>query len=154
MIGKFANVVAAFAAVFVLSTAAEAAERATAEEAVAMVGKAVAMFRADGADKTFPAVNDKAGPFVKNELYVFVIDFSGKMLAHGANPGLVGKSLIDLKDANGGHLIQNMIAVAKDKGKGWVEYKWPNPVTKKIEGKASYVEKVTADVLFGAGIYK
>jgi len=46
-----------------------------------------------------------------------------------------------------------MVEVAKGKGKGWVEYKWPNPVNSAIESKASYVERVD-DMLVGSGIYK
>jgi hypothetical protein len=45
-------------------------------------------------------------------------------------------------------------AFAKEKGKGWVEgYKFLNPVSQKIEGKAMYLERV-GDTLVGCGIYK
>ncbi|HCE07957.1 MAG TPA: histidine kinase, partial [Oxalobacteraceae bacterium] len=39
------------------------------------------------------------------------------------------------------------------KGKGWVDYKWPNPATKILEAKSSYVERYE-DVYVGCGIYK
>jgi hypothetical protein len=43
---------------------------------------------------------------------------------------------------------------AKDKGKGWVEgYKFLNPVSQKIEGKAMDLEHV-GNTLVGCGIYK
>ena len=42
---------------------------------------------------------------------------------------------------------------AKKDGEGWVDYKWPNPTTKKVEGKSSYVKKV-GDLIIGVGIYK
>jgi signal transduction histidine kinase len=58
-----------------------------------------------------------------------------------------------LKDVEGKPLIRQMVDIAKTKGNGWVEYKWPNPVTKSVEAKSSYVERVE-DVLVGAGIYK
>jgi signal transduction histidine kinase len=38
-------------------------------------------------------------------------------------------------------------------GSGWVDYKWPNPVTKKIQTKSAYVVKVNDNVC-GTGYYK
>jgi signal transduction histidine kinase len=46
-----------------------------------------------------------------------------------------------------------MVDIAKSKGKGWVDFKWPNPVTKAVESKSGYVERVD-DFLIGSGIYK
>ena len=71
----------------------------------------------------------------------------------GANPALVGKNLIDLKDQNGKFLIRELAATAKNPGAGWVDYKWPNPNTKLIEAKSSYVERI-GDYFVGVGIYQ
>ena len=46
-----------------------------------------------------------------------------------------------------------MIALVKASGGGWITYKWPHPVTHKIEEKTSYVERV-GDYLVGVGIYR
>jgi cytochrome c len=46
-----------------------------------------------------------------------------------------------------------MIEDAKTKGTGWSDYKWANPVTKKIDDKTTYFMKVD-DVVLGCGIYK
>ena len=35
-----------------------------------------------------------------------------------------------------------MVEIANGAGSGWVDYKWPNPQTNKIEDKSSYVEKM------------
>ena len=81
-------------------------------------------------------------------------DLNGKNLAQGANPKLVGRDLIGLKDPDGKPLIQMFVDLAKTKGKGWVEgYKFLNPVSQKIEGKAMYLERV-GETLVGCGIYK
>jgi len=45
---------------------------------------------------------------------------------------LIGKNLAELKDAEGKLFVQKMIEVAKKEGKGWVDYQWTNPVTKKL----------------------
>jgi len=83
-----------------------------------------------------------------------VFDMSGKTMAHGANKKLLDKNLIDLKDADGKAFIKEFIDVANKKGQGWVDYKWPHPVTKAIEHKSSYVEKLNDNTFIGVGIYK
>lgn len=131
-----------------------AADKGSADEAVAMVKKAVAMVKADGKDKTFAAIADTSNPtFHDRDLYIYVYDLNGVALAHGNNPKMVGKPLIGLKDNEGKAMIKEMVDLANSKGKGWVEFKWPNPVTKTVEAKAGYVEKVD-DMLIGSGIYK
>jgi cytochrome c len=133
-----------------------AAERGTREEAVAMVKKAVAHFNKVGKEAALADFNDPKGKFVDRDLYLFVFGTSGDgvELANGANIKLVGKHLIDLRDADGKYMVKEFLATANSAaGSGWIEYKWPNPVTKGIDAKASYVEKV-GDILIGCGIYK
>ena len=146
--------VAVSLSIFTLSGSALAADKGTADEAIAMVKKASALIKSDGKEKAFAAFADRANPtFHDRDLYIFVYDLDGVALANGNNPKMVGRHLIDMKDNEGKPLIKEMVDLAKSKGKGWVEYKWPDPITKDIESKASYVEKVD-DMLVGSGIYK
>lgn len=130
-----------------------AADQGTAAEAEAMVKKAVSYIKANGSEKSYEEfTNGKT--FKDRDLYVIVYDLNGKNLAQGANPKLVGKDLIGLKDPDGKPVIKMFVDLAKEKGKGWVEgYKFMNPVTQKMEGKAMYLERV-GDTLVGCGIYK
>jgi cytochrome c len=125
----------------------------TADEAKAMMKKAVAYVKAVGKDKAFAEFTNQKGKFIDRDLYIFAVDFTGKTLAHGGNDKLVGKDLYGLKDADGKPFIQSFIEVAKTKGSGWVDYKWQNPVTKTIEDKSTYVQKID-DYFLGCGIYK
>jgi cytochrome c len=136
-----------------MTGAASAADQGTAAEAEAMVKKAVAYIKANGPEKAYEEfTNGKS--FKDRDLYIIVYDLNGKNLAQGANPKLVGKDLIGLKDPDGKPLIQMFVDLAKTKGKGWVEgYKFLNPVSQKIEGKAMYLERV-GETLVGCGIYK
>jgi cytochrome c len=136
-----------------IGTVVFAAEKGTAEEATAMVKKGVDYVKANGKEKAFAEFSNPTGQFVKGDLYVMVYDMDGLNKAHGANPKLIGKNLLDIKDANGVYIVKSFIEVAKGKGKGWVDYKWPNNITKAVESKSTYVEKVD-DVLIGVGIYK
>lgn len=139
--------------VLTFASAAFAAEKGTADEAMSMVKKGVQLVKTNGKEKAFAEFSDPHGQFVKGDLYVMVYDMEGINKAHGSNPKLVGKNLIDIKDANGVFIVKNFIEVAKGKGHGWVDYKWPNSTTKAVEMKSTYVEKVD-DILIGVGIYK
>jgi signal transduction histidine kinase len=150
------RMLAAVAAVTLLmfAGAAAASENGTKDEAVAMVKRVEAMFAKDGADATFKAVSDKlVATFHDRDLYPFIYDMKGTCVAHGARPALIGKNLIDLKDQDGKYLIRELVAIANGPGSGWVDYKWPNPLTNKIEDKTSYVEKM-GDYFVGVGVYK
>ncbi|CAN7692236.1 cache domain-containing protein [Pseudoduganella sp. LjRoot289] len=130
-----------------------AAERGTADEAMAMAKKAIAYLKANGREKAFAEINNHAGQFVDRDLYVVVYDLNGKNLAHGQNPRMIGKDLIDIRDADGKSYMRERVELIKTKGKGWQDYKFLDPLTKKIEPKSMYVEKVD-DLIVGCGIYK
>jgi len=144
-----------FAALIAMAAPAPAAnEFGSKDEAVAMVKRVQDMFKTEGAEAAFTAISDKSTTeFHDRDLYAFVYDMSGKCVAHGARPALIGKNLIDLKDQDGKFLIREMVDMAKGPGSGWIEYKWPNPITNKIEDKLSYVEKM-GDYFVGVGVYK
>lgn len=136
-----------------LQTAAVAAERGTSDEAVALVKKAIAYLKANGKDKAFAEFSNPSGQFKDRDLYIMVYDMSGNNKAHGANAKLIGKNLSEIKDADGKYIVKSFIEVAGSKGTGWVDYKWPNPVSSAVEPKSTYVEKYD-DILLGCGIYK
>lgn len=149
----FLKLVFAALAVIGLQFAAVAATNGSADEAKAMVEKAVKLIETEGKDKAFQQFNDPSGPFVDRDLYVFVLNMEGVTVSHGANKALIGKSLLNLKDADGKPFIQEMLEMGKAGTAGWIDYKWANPQTKKVELKSSYIKKV-GDVMVGVGIYK
>ncbi len=153
LVSLFKFFVSATVLSFAMSGVAHAADQGTAAEAEAMVKKAVAYIKTNGPEKAYEEFTHGKS-FKDRDLYIIVYDLNGKNLAQGANPKLVGKDLIGLKDPDGKPLIQMFVDLAKGKGKGWVEgYKFLNPVSQKIEGKAMYLERV-GDTLVGCGIYK
>lgn len=132
---------------------AVAGERGTADEAVAMVKKAIAFMKANGREKAYAEINNPNGQFKDRDLYVVVYDLKAKNIAHGANPRMIGKDLIEMKDADGKAFMKERVEIMKAKDKGWQDYKFLNPVTKKIEPKSMYLEKFE-DVIVACGIYK
>ena len=126
-----------------------------ADEAVALVKKAIAYIKANGRDKAFAEISNPKGQFVDRSLYIFVYDLKGQSLAigNGNAAKMVGKNLMDMRDADGNYLVKGLIGVAVAKEHGWYDYRWPNPVSKAVEVKSSYVEKFE-DMMVGCGIYK
>jgi cytochrome c len=133
--------------------ASAATQKGNRQEAVAMVKRAVAMVKTEGREKAFAAISDPANTdFHDRDLYIYVYDFNGVVLAHGNNPQMVGTPRIALRDMEGKFMIKEMITLAKTRGGGWINYKWPNPVTKTVELKEGYIERVD-DFLIGSGAY-
>lgn len=132
-----------------------AADAATQEEAKAMADKAYSYLKANGKGKAFEEISNKGGQFVKGDLYVFIQDFNGVCLANGGNPKFVGMNHIGLKDPDGKYFMKEMIETAKTKGSGWVDYKWVNPATKKIQQKTTYVRRIEGmDAFMASGAFK
>ena len=126
--------------------------RATPEEAKAMLTKAIAHVKAVGPDKALADFMVKSGPWVDRDLYVSVYDMTGKTLAH-INPRMVGKDNINVQDANGKFPIKERFEIVKAKGKGQQEFAFLNPMTKQIENKVMFFEKV-GDLIVACGAYK
>jgi signal transduction histidine kinase len=130
-----------------------AQDRGTAAEAKALLDKAVALIKAEG-EKAYPKIQDSKGEFINKDLYIYVFAAETATVAvHPYAPGMIGKSWITLKDANGKAFVQEMLDGAKTKGKGTVDYRWTDPQTKKAEDKSAYYERV-GNMVVVSGFYK
>ena len=144
---------AVFAAAALAGGASWAADKATAKEAEAMVKKGLAFVKANGKDKGYAEITNKSGQFIDRDLYLVVYQLDGKVLAHGANEKMVGKMLIDLKDVDGKEFVRERVELGKAKASFWQDYKFNNPVTKKVEPKSMYCERID-DAVLCSGVYK
>jgi cytochrome c len=136
------------------TTAADGFVPATDKEAMAMVKKGVAFLKANGKDKAFAAINDRNNKdFHDRDLYLAAHTLDGVCVAHGTNEKMVGKNFISMTDMDGKEYIKERVEFAKAKGTFWTDYKFNNPVSKKIEPKTAYCERVD-DVVVCGGVYK
>lgn len=135
-----------------LALSAAAADFATPKEAEALVVKLVKAVAANKAE-AFKEVTAKNLKWTHGDLYPWVIDTQALVLAHGANDKLVGKALLELEDADGKQFVKEMVQSTVTKGKSWTDYKWSDPVTKKVLPKSAYCEKA-GELLVCAGVYK
>lgn len=136
-----------------MTGAAQAADKGTPDEAIAMVKKAAAYYKANGKEKTLAEASNPKGQFIHKDLYLSIYDLNGKVVAHGTNPKLLGVDVSNLKDADDKFFIKDILAKAKTDGKGTVDYKWVNPISKEIQAKSTYFMKVD-DLVIACGSYK
>jgi cytochrome c len=141
-----------FSAAFATGAIA-AGERATAKEAEAMVKKGVAYIKANPRDKAMADISNKQGQFVDRDLYLTVYKLDGLNLAHGANEKFIGKNMIDLRDMDGKEYMRERLDLAKTKPAFWQDFKFVNPVNKKVEPKQMYCERAD-DLVVCGGIYR
>ncbi|WP_442238294.1 cache domain-containing protein [Rhodopseudomonas pseudopalustris] len=144
-----------FAAVAALAMAglAYAGDGASKDDAVAMVKKAVVFIKEQGPDKAYPEISNKTGQFVDRDLYVVVYQLDGKVLAHGANEKFVGKDMIEAQDVDGKLYVKERVELAAKQPSFWQDYKFVNPVSKKVEPKQMYCERLDNSAVC-AGVYK
>lgn len=141
------------AALAAVTNAGHADEGATAKQAEAMVKKGVAFIKTNGNDKGYAAITRKDSQFIDRDLYLVVYGLDGKVWAHGANEKMVGRVLIDLKDVDGKEFVRERVELGKSKQSFWQDYKFTNPMTKKVEPKTMYCERLSETVVCG-GVYK
>ena len=139
----------------VMSVSAMAQDHGTKEEAKSLANVALAHIKKVGNDQAFKDFTTDKANWSKKDLYVFAMDAKGLTLAHGANEKLVGKNMMELKDQNGKMFVREITDLAAAKGEGWVDYDWAHPVTKKIEGKSTYVKRIPGfDGSVSVGTYR
>jgi cytochrome c len=155
-IANFKTVLAGLAGLMVSLVAmaeepAAVSHRGTAEEAQALVAKAIAYYDDTNVETAFAAINNREGEFVNGDLYIFVYGPDRTVASHGADVTLTGTQVDTLIDIHGkpfGAAIQDG---ATEEGV-WVDYTWFNPVDKQLHPKSSWVVRHDG-YIFGAGIY-
>ena len=129
------------------------APRSTSDDARKLLDASSAQIKKQGMAKALASFNDTRGNFIHDDLYVFAVNLqSGKFEAHGMNPKWTGTDASDLHDVEGKPLVKEMLALAKSKGEGTVDYVWRNPVTNTVEKKRTFIRRENGS-LIGVGFY-
>ena len=149
--GKFVCTVAAAMLTLCLAAYAHAAQYGTADEARAMLDKAVAAVKQNKI-KALDMFNKGEGGFKDRDLYVFCANASdGIVTAHPY--GNKGKQLRDILGKKGFPLGQEMLQKATEGTIKEVTYWWPRPGSDKPLEKISFYTKA-GDQICGVGYYK
>jgi methyl-accepting chemotaxis protein len=123
----------------------------SADEARAMVERAVDLIRERGLQAAAQQFRSAEGGFLDRDLYVFVTDRDGRYHVHGAKPAMEGKLVHQVPGIDGDRFARESWAATT--GNHWVEYSIINQQTGKVQPKASYVVAIGDKLLVGCGIY-
>jgi len=124
----------------------------TLAEATAMLEAAAAHYEEAGREAALADFTAGNEPFRDRDLYVFCYGPDRTISAHGADAGLIGAPIDELRDVEGKAFATEIWEVAHRPGGGTVEYHWLNPVTGEVEAKVSAVRLLGEDVC-GVGAY-
>lgn len=122
------------------------------QRAIALVQRAIGHLRQHGARKAFADFNDPHGGFIDGEHYLIAHNLDCVIQVNGAKPEIVGQDHSGQTDADGKRFAWETVRVARERGSGWVDYRWPNPKTGRIQRKSTYAE-LAGDFVIGCGIY-
>jgi uncharacterized protein len=130
-----------------------ASQFGTREEAVAMVHRVQDMFRKLGYEATIKAVLSKSGGTIDRDLYAYILDQNGVVMANGAIPTMTpGTNLYNFRDQNGKYMMREQLEVCKGAGSGWVDFRFLSPLTQTIEDKSTYIERM-GNYCVAVGVY-
>ncbi|MEG0861916.1 MAG: methyl-accepting chemotaxis protein [Pseudomonas sp.] len=86
--------------------------------------------------------------------YFWINDLGPKMIMHPANPKLDGQDLAAIRDPDGFAVFNEMVALAKTRGAGSIDYRWPKPGASEPVEKTSYIQLFKPwGWVIGSGIY-
>lgn len=95
---------------------------------------------------TIKDINQGIPPYLDAEnpdLYVFVYDIDVNMVAHAANPRMVGANYHQKTDVAGNAFRDHIVEGALQNGTGWVDYVYSNPAYSGLFWKTTAYELVT-----------
>ena len=114
------------------------------------VARAIAFYQEHGLDATIERYNSLVSS-LEGHFYLFLIGPDDLYLAHPIFPGLIGTDIKNVTDRAGDPLGER-IALATEQGI-WVEYRWPNPITRIEEPKTTWAKRHDG-MIFASGYYE
>ena len=114
------------------------------------VREAINKYQSDGLDTTVAYYNTEES--IDGQWYMFIFDQDDTMLAHAANPDLVGGPAAAAAGPNNYPAGEAVVALADEDGE-WFSYTFINPATGAAETKHSWMVDVDG-LTFGSGWYE
>lgn len=148
MKGKF--LMSAMSYFLVAAVPSWAAEFGTAEEAKALLERAIAEVKSDETTALAKFGSGEDG-FRDRDLYVFCFDAETGVLS--AHPSLLGQNVKSIEDVNGLALGQQMFDTAAEGAISEIAYMWPRPNETEPMQKLSYYTRI-GDEVCGVGYYQ
>ncbi len=125
----------------------------SADEAMALVQRAVAHLEAVGRQQALTDFHAGNGVWTDRDLYLFSLDRHGVYLVHAARPEMVGQNAASVPGAE--PTLADKLWAAADAGGGWAPYTMLNIATGAAMEKESFVVPLPdGSSLLGCGIYR
>ena len=119
---------------------------------VTFVEQAIDRYEQNGLGETLAHYNSEES--IDGQWYVFIFDTRDVLVAHAANPDIVGLHASNVLGPNDYPSGDSVVAVARANPDGaWLDYTYPNPATGDLETKHSWVV-VHDGLVFGSGWYE
>jgi cytochrome c len=131
--------------------AALAAQGATKDEAVAMVKKASSPSKPKAPTRPMPRSATREARSSTATSTSWCTGWTA--WSHGADKNRIGTNLLHDKDVDGKEFVKERIDLAKTASSFWQSYKFMNPVSKTIEPKEMYCERLN-DTVVCSGVYQ
>ncbi len=131
-------------------------QKATREECIVKTKEAIKMIKEKGIEATLEKLNDRQGPFVWKDTYVFCFEEDSFKMTGNAFVGRMREySMKGYMDVNGKLVFQEFVKMINDKGQGWVDYMHRRRQDEEPRKKISFVMKAPdTNLIVGAGIYE
>lgn len=127
--------------------------KGTRERVITLVDQAINLVADIGPRDAFRQFMLPDGGYVSGDLYIFVLNPAGTILANGANPNSVGSNALLAQDKNGHYFVKSMLLRAFSEGDGWTNYEMISPCTGKVGNKSSYCRRIDEFVVC-MGLYE
>jgi methyl-accepting chemotaxis protein len=141
------------ASVLAAAVASIRLRQGSADEARALVERALALVAQVGRDAAAAALHSTEEGFVDRDLYIFLIDREGRYRLHGAKRAMEGKRVHEVPGIDGDRFVRDAWAAAAAGG-NWIEYQIVHPTSGQVLPKASWVQALDQDLIVGCGIYR
>lgn len=128
----------------------------TADQAQALVERALTRITEVGWMGACAEFNDRHGPFIDRDLYLFGLNREGVYTVMGKHPEWVGHNIaeIDLIPSSISNELVGHAQHISSIGKGWVEYDGPGIDNPHGLRKMAYVVAIDEDTFLGCGVLK
>ncbi len=115
-----------------------------------LVRDAISRYESEGLEETVAYYNTKES--VDGQWYVFMSDENQTVVAHAANPDLVGQHSSQALGPNS-YPTGSAVAASADPAGAWFDYTYANPASGVVETKHSWVV-IHDGITFGSGWYE
>ena len=111
-------------------------------DAVDFVNRAALLIQQRGSGDAFRKVMDPGGGFIKGDVYVFVLNLEGTIVANGDAPESVGSNALAARDQHGNYFVREILRRAAISGDGWIGYHWFSPCNGRLRPKQVFFRRV------------